>query len=277
MIVIADSGSTKTEWVIIDSEKKSFFKTAGLNPFFITSSLVTQELIQNFPKEIPPKKIKKVFFFGAGCSSTGRCKIIKIGLKDFFPYANLHIDHDIMGAAISLFGNSSGIAMILGTGSNSCIYDGVRITHNIPALGYILGDEGSGAFFGLQLLKDYLNKEMPPDVYNKFTKTFQPSREEILDRVYKQAFPNRYLASFAPFLSENLTSTYIWKLVEKGFDLFFKRHITPYPDYHTYQLGSVGSVGYFLQEPLKKIALKYGFETINILRSPLEGLIKHIT
>jgi len=275
MILIADSGSTKTEWVLIDGKKRETFFTMGLNPFFADEEFVAEELQKNFPQEADKDKVKRVYFYGAGCSSEERCSVIRNGLSKVFTKAELFVHHDILGAAAGLFGDGEGIAIILGTGSNSCVYDGKDIVANIPALGYILGDEGSGAFFGLQLVKDFLNKEMPAALMKSFEEEYSLTREYILDRVYKKPFPNRFLASFAPFLSRNISNEYITGLITNGFDLFFRRHVLPYDNYASYKLGSVGSVGYFLSPLLKEVAKKYGFGDIKILKSPMEGLIDY--
>ena len=274
MILLADSGSTKTEWVLLDGNTvKAKFFTTGLNPYFVDSQFVTIEVKKHFPTEIDNKRIDEIYFYGAGCSSENRCEIIRNGLASFFSNAEINVNHDIYGAAVALFGNKPGIAMILGTGSNSSVYNGSEITENIPALGYILGDEGSGAFFGLQLVKDYLNNEMPTQIRKKFAEKYPFTREEILDSVYKKPFPNRFLASFAPFLSGNKSDEYIKKMVSEGFELFFRRHILPYDNAHTYSLGCVGSVGYFLGEILEETAKKFNFDKIRIIRSPMDGLV----
>ncbi len=278
MILLADSGSTKTEWVLLDGNTvKAKFFTAGLNPYFVDSEFVTAEVKKHFPSEIDSGKVEEIYFYGAGCSSAGRCEVIRSGLAAIFDNAAVNVNHDIYGAAVALFGNNPGIAMILGTGSNSCVYNGSEITANIPALGYILGDEGSGAFFGLQLVKDYLNNEMPAQIREKFAEKYPLTREEIIDSVYKKPFPNRFLASFAPFLSEYKTDEYIKKMVSEGFELFFKRHILPYDNAHGYSLGCVGSVGYFLADILEETSKKFNFDKIRIIRSPMDGLVDFFT
>ena len=275
MIIIADSGSTKTDWVILENGNRKNFSTIGFNPYFINSEQITKNISENFPKNLDGKKVEKVFFYGAGCSSHERCETVSKGLKKFFVNAEIKVSHDIEGAAIGLFGNSPGIALILGTGSNSCVYDGNKIVDNIPALGYILGDEGSGAFFGLQLVKDFLNKEMPEKLYGNFRKKYGFDREYILDRVYKKPLPNRFLAGFAPFLTENIDHPYIEKMITTGFELFFKRHVIPYKNYTQYNIGSIGSIGYYLAPFLKNVAHNYGFDKIIIMKSPLEGLVRY--
>ncbi len=275
MILIADSGSTKTEWVVIDGKEIYRFFTVGFNPFFVSSQEISDELRKKWPSKIDKNEIYEIYFYGAGCSSEQRCQIVYHGLKTVFPQTRIQVSHDIEAAATGLWGDAAGIAIILGTGSNSCIYDGRKIVENIPALGYILGDEGSGAYFGLQLVKDFLNKEMPENLYKKFQNQFPYNREYILDRVYKKPLPNRFLAGFAPFLTENISEVYIENMVAEGFDLFFKRHVLPYKNYRHYQIGSVGSIGYFLADMLRKTAQKYGYSEIKIMKSPLDGLIEY--
>ncbi len=275
MKIIADSGSTKTEWNLLlpDGTIQALYST-GLNPFFISSGKVTEIVQQTFSK-INTELLKEVYFYGAGCSSLERCTIISSGLEHAFPKAEIKVEHDMLAAARALFGNKEGIAIILGTGSNSCVYDGKDITGNIPALGYILGDEGSGAFFGLQLIKDFLNNEMPETLVKKFKEQFLLDKEDILNAVYKQPFPNRYLAQFFPFCTKNQETGYIRQLIFNGFNLFFRRHILPYPDYQEYPLGCVGSVGFYLQDILQAVAKKYHLSILTIEKSPIKGLIEY--
>ncbi len=248
------------------------YKSIGLNPFFVNTKKVAEVVKETF-KNISVRQVNQVFFYGASCSSPDRCSIIANGLAAVFTNATIETEHDMLGAARGLFGNNKGIAIILGTGSNSCIYDGKDIIENIPALGYILGDEGSGAFFGLQLIKDFLNNEMPKSLSNKFQSTFNLDRESIFNNVYNQPFPNRYLAQFVPFCSENIEHDYISQLVTRGFDLFFKRHVLPYANNQKLSLGCVGSVGFYLQEPLKQVAKQYELKISVIEKSPVTGLI----
>ncbi len=273
MKIIADSGSTKTEWVILFPDGKTkTLNSIGLNPYFVTTDIVAKVVKETF-SGIETGSVKEIYFYGAGCSSVERCNIIRTGLSRIFPHTQIETEHDMLGAARALFGNDTGIAIILGTGSNSCIYNGKQVTENIPALGYILGDEGSGAFFGLQLIKDFLNNEMPENISRTFFEKYHFAREDILDAVYKQPFPNRYLAQFTSFCSQNQKNDYIRKLVSGGFDLFFKRHIFPYPDYKNFPLGCIGSVGFYLQDILKTVAGKYDLHVKVIEKSPVDRLV----
>ena len=276
MIIIADSGSTKTEWLVKDGEKLITLKSIGLNPFFVNTRKVTEVVKETF-RNISVQQVEKLFFYGASCSSPDRCSIISNGLAAVFTKAIIETDHDMLGAARGLFGNNKGIAIILGTGSNSCIYDGNDIIENIPALGYILGDEGSGAFFGLQLVKDFLNREMPESLSKKFQDTYNLDKESIFDNVYNQPFPNRYLAKFAPFLSENISHTYIYNMVYTGIDLFFKRHVIAYTTHKQYAIGSIGSIGYVFNDILLKVCKKYNLELTINERSPMKKLLEFHT
>jgi N-acetylglucosamine kinase-like BadF-type ATPase len=274
MIVIADSGSTKTEWAFIASPKKTpiRLKTIGLNPLFIDSATIVSTLSDDF-SEIETKNIKKVYFFGASCSSQERCAVIQKGLQPVFPNADISTNHDMLGAAVGLFGQQRGLAVILGTGSNSALYNGKTITKNIPALGYILGDEGSGAYFGLQLVKSFLNNTMPFDLQKQFEETYHFDKDTIFDSVYSKPFPNRYLAGFAPFLSTHRTHSFVHEMLLNGFDDFFKLHILPYEDFSDYPLGSIGSIGFYFSEELQEVAHRYNCRFEKILQSPMEGLL----
>jgi len=273
MKIIADSGSTKTTWVLLSpGGTVETLNSIGLNPLFVSSEKVKEIVSQTFTG-VDSGIVKEVYFYGAGCSSTERCAIISTGLKQVFPDTRIEVNHDMLAAARALFANKKGIAMIFGTGSNSCVYNGKEITDNIPALGYILGDEGSGAFFGLQLIKDFLNNEMPETLSKQFKEVYHLDKDTIITSVYKAPFPNRYLAHFAPFLSQHINNEYISEMVITGFDLFFKRHVLPYPDYRNYSLGCIGSVGYYLKDILKSVAQKHQLHLTTIEKSPVEGLI----
>ena len=205
MILVADSGSTKTNWGLVDNENNVVsFQTIGLNPFYVTKGIVKNELLLHFPSDINTNYIKNIYFYGAGCSSTERCNIIKSGIEYLFKKAKVYVAHDLIGAARALFGNEKGIVAILGTGSNAACFDGKKITKNISSLGYILGDEGSGAYLGKMFITDFLNNELPNNLYNKFINEYEITKENILDAIYSKPFPNRFLASFTRFLLHNM-------------------------------------------------------------------------
>ena len=280
MILIADSGSTKTDWrLIVDKDNVQEAYTEGLNPYFKTTEEVQQTinevlLLQFITKN--PKEIDAVYFYGSGCSSDDKKEIIERALKSVFTNANIVVEHDLLGAAIGVCGTQAGIAAILGTGSNSCYFDGEKVVVNIPALGYVLGDEGSGAYIGKEVLKGYLNKEMGDTLLQKFELKFQPSIEVILDRVYKEALPNRYFASFAKWVGEEVENEkYLQEIVRKALDAFFKKHICKYENHSELPLNVVGSIGYHFMHILHQVAEKNNVKLGKVIKSPISGLVKY--
>lgn len=283
MLLIADSGSTKTEWRFIDENPDGYrgqtpFRTAGFNPFFWTSDAVCKEIKSHLPPSVKSKISKssnlQIFFYGAGCSSRGRKKIIYDALKMTFPSSKVSVEHDLLGAARSLFGSNPGIAVILGTGSNSCLYDGKKIIDNIPALGFVLGDEGSGADMGKCFLNALLYREVPPVLEKKFIRKFNLTKDDILSSVYNKPHPNRFLASFGKFFCIHLDNPFIKKLVSDSFEGFFRHHICKYPNYRGYPLGCVGSVGYHFKDILEEVAKRYGLQLIKTIKSPIGMMVR---
>ena len=228
MIIIADSGSSKTDWIILDKDKKIEFKTKGINPFFLSNKDVIEDINRALPKELNVDLIQTVHFYGPACSTAERCAIVKSPLKSVFKNAEVNIESDLLASARALFQKERGIACILGTGSNSGLYDGKSIIDNITSTGYILGDEGSGANLGLELVKKYINHELGKDLEDKFFETYNLTPEQIIDKVYKGDYPNRFLASFSPFISENLTNASIKEIAEVSFSRFLDIHVLPY-------------------------------------------------
>ena len=276
MILIADSGSTKTDWRLIDGEGKIHqYKTIGLNPFFNTSEEITEklnrELVSSF-KQIKPEQIEKVFFYGAGCSTVYFNSIAKKGIEQVFPKAKVEIEHDLLAAARALCGREPGIAAILGTGSNSCLYDGEKITDNVTALGFMLGDEGSGTHMGKQLIRDYFYRNMPQEIRSNFEHRFKLDKDEIFQKVYQQELPNRYLASFSKFIFQNIEHEYAINLVKNSLTEFIKEHITKYEDYQQFTLNVVGSIGFYYSRILKEVAEEKGITVGTLVETPIAAL-----
>lgn len=277
MKLIADSGSTKTDWRLISGrEVVASFQTEGLNPYFNSSadilSVVEHEVLQHIKD---PNEVVAIYFYGAGCSSEEKNSAIKNVFQAIFKAATIAIQHDLLGAAIALCGKEKGIAVILGTGSNSCVFDGEKIIAEQQSLGYILGDEGAGVAIGKQLLTDFLYQKMPVHVSVQLKEHFNLSKEVILDRIYKQPLPNRYLASFVKWIGEHITEEdYLQTLVLTAFDHFFTTHIINYPSYKSYPIHVVGSVGYYFSEYLHIIAFKHEINLGKILKVPIDGLIE---
>ena len=232
MILIADSGSSKTEWgLIVNKNDIRNFQSTGLNPYFINSSEIENELKKNLLPFVNEDKITKLFFYGSGCGNLQKKDIVREPLEKIFRLADVEVENDILGAARSLLKNNRGIVCILGTGSNSCLYDGNSIIQNINSLGYIFGDEGSGAFIGKNLITSYLRDELPTEIKNKFENIETNTFYQILDSVYKKPFPNRYLATYTQFVFDNISHPYIKKLVFNSFDSFFELQIQSIKNY----------------------------------------------
>lgn len=276
MILVADSGSTKTQWWWYDSNNEiKKVTTIGFNPYFIDSDGIYEALMHNLIPEIDFKGVHKIFFYGSGCANKENCEIIHLACKNAFPNANkIEVRSDTLGAARALFGLEKGIAGILGTGSNSVFYDGVETVECIPSLGYIIADEGSGARFGTRLIREYFKDEMPLEIKTAFEKHYNPRLDVVLDAVYRQNHPNRFLASFCEFLSLQKEHPYIQNLIRKEFKDFLKYQVCKCPDYQDITLSLVGSIAFFLGDLLREEAKEMGITVGKILRSPIEGLIK---
>jgi glucosamine kinase len=273
MILIADSGSTKTEWRILSPDGTvSQARTTGYNPHHQPAEAIIHSLRTEFMAQLPPEPIEKIFFYGAGCGSDKSKEIVRKAFAEVFPATELVIEHDLLAAARALCLEEPGIACILGTGSNSCLYDGKQITGNVPALGYILGDEGSGTDLGKKVVADYLRGNMPEHLLEKFRKRFDVTVDEVLDRIYRQPFPKPYLASFSRFLFHNLKDPYCYKLVYDSFSDFIRINISQYPGYKQHKVHFVGSIAFYYSNILRQAAADQGLTVRNILESPIAGL-----
>lgn len=274
MILLADSGSTKTDWVIIETKNEiRSLKTQGLNPFFETTESVYEKLKEKFfDKE--KQNIQEIYFYGAGCVKGKNSHIIEDALLQIFPNAKIEAEDDMLGAAKALFGNESGIACILGTGANSCKYENGHVVDKVPTLGYILGDEGSGAYLGKKLVNAYFKRKLPKRLEAAFKKQFKPELIEIQNAVYKQKNPNRFLASFAPFLKENIEHGYVKKFMQESFEDFFESNIMQYPHYEKYRIGFIGSIAHHFSDTLKMVAESKCLKISCILSKPIDALIE---
>ncbi len=275
MILVADSGSTKTTWCIIsrhDNDGDSC-QTAGINPFLQSEEEISSCLQQEFSLSRGP--FGAVYFYGAGCANPEKIEKVKRVLADFFKSDQISVNSDLMAAARSLCGDNPGIAAIMGTGSNSCYYDGKVIKKHVPPLGYILGDEGSGSVLGRKLLSDLLKNQLPADITEDFFEKYKFEPAEILDRVYRQPFPNRFMAGFTRFMAENIDHPSIYKLVKSSFAEFFVRNISQYPEATGMPVNFTGSICWHFGEVLKAAAGENGFRTGTITRAPMEGLVEY--
>ncbi len=278
MILLADSGSTKTDWCVVDGGKAiQQVKTRGTNPFFQTEDEIAAEIQSALVPELPTTEISDVFFYGAGCTPEKQ-PILEHALK-----RHLHISgrcevaSDMLAAARSLCGHQPGIGCILGTGSNSCAYDGEKITHNVSPLGFILGDEGSGAVLGKLLVGDVLKRQLPQEIIDRFNEKFHLTNADIIERVYRQKLPNRFLASLVPFLSENLSHPAVYQLVENSFRSFLQRNVKQYEGWQRLPIGFVGSIAYYFRQPLESALQKEGMSLGRVIQAPMEGLVAYHT
>lgn len=277
MIIIADGGSTKTNWCLVTEEgKKVYFNTEGYNPYFSSTAYIIQSLKESLPTDLEKDVITEVNYYGAGCSTPEMRKIVEDAMQVIFSKSKVNIGHDLLAAARALLGNTEGFAAILGTGTNSCMYDGKNVTTNIDSGAYILGDEGSGCYIGKKLLIDYLRGYMPEAVRKNFWDTFQLTPDDINEQVYTHPRANRFCASFSKFVYDNSVHIeYSRNLVRTSFEDFFRNLVTHYPNYQKYSFNCIGSVGYNFRNVLEEVVLENGMVVGNIIRSPIDNLVKY--
>lgn len=276
MILIADSGSTKTDWRIMDGQQEiGHVKTKGFNPYYQQMDEIITEIESQLVPSLETSSIQVIHFYGAGCSTKERQQKIVDALAPYFKPIDILVQSDLIGAARALSGDEPGIVCILGTGSGSCQYDGKNITKNIPSLGFILGDEGSGAWLGKKMVTDYLRGHMPKKSIETINRKLHIDKETILEHVNHRPMPSKYLAGFARFINENIEQTYFYQLMFDSFTAFAKNYIIRYPNYHEYQCHFVGSVAFHNKEILKHVARYTGFNIGNIIKSPIDGLTKY--
>lgn len=276
MQLIADGGSTKTNWCLVgEAGSRSFFNTEGYNPEFMGTAAIIASLRASLPDTLASDEVKKVHYYGASIDSPAKVAIVADAMRTVFPRANLSVDHDLLAAARALLGRKPGFAAILGTGTNSCLYDGEKIIHHVDSLGYFLGDEGSGSYIGKRLLRDYLRRQLPENLEAAFRTAYGLEREEILDRLYNQPLPNRFLASFAKFAYDHNNVSYCRDIVVQGFEAFFQNLVAHYPDYHQHTFHCIGSVGYNFRDALTQVISSHGMRVGKIIRSPIDDLVNY--
>ena len=275
MILIADCGSTKIDWCVIENGKviKQIF-TCGMNAVMLTEEEMAERIGSELMPELGDDAIEAVYFYGAGCINEEVCGNVANAIRKNIPSATtIDVHTDLLAAARALCGREPGIACIMGTGSNSCYYDGEKICDNVSPLGYILGDEGSGAVLGKILLGDVLKNQLPKHLCDKFLKEFELDRMTIIRRVYKEPQGNRFLASVTPFLIQNIHEPAIHSLVLNAFKAFFVRNIAQYQGYRDLKVNFIGSIAYYYREVLEEAAKACECTIGSIIKSPMEGLI----
>lgn len=277
MILIADGGSTKSNWCQLDDARnRVYFNTEGYNPDFMGTEAIAASLGLSLPDTLPREQVREVHYYGAGVSSAQKAEVVARAMRQLFPRAEVSVTEDLLAAARALLGRGPGFAAILGTGTNSCLYDGEKITYNVDSLGYFLGDEGSGSFIGKRLLRDYLRQQLPEGLGDALRESYGlGDRNSILDRLYNQPLPNRYLASFAKFAYDHNNVSYCRDIVLQAFEAFFQNLVVHYPNYQQYSFNCVGSVGYNFRDALTQVARGHGMEVGKIIRSPIDDLVSY--
>lgn len=266
MIAIADSGSTKSSWILAeDNEIKYSFKTIGFNPYFVTYDEVVKCITEAFPCDVNTKAITNVYFYGSGCSNCDNYKHLQDALNDVFSMATVNIFSDMLGTARAVLKHEAGVAAILGTGSNSCFYNGDQIEKNAVSLGYILGDEGSGATIGKMFVKRYLEGKFEPELTKQIAAETGENITTILNSVYKQDHPNKFLANFTHFIAVHISHPQMQDLMRQAFADFFENYVYIYPEYRNYRIGFCGSIAYYFKEILIDELTKIGYDKDNIL------------
>lgn len=278
MILVADSGSSKTDWVLAsDKQKPVKFSTGGLNPYFLSEKEIIKIIQEQAPVMVNHfPLIEEIYFFGAGCSSPDRREIISNALTQLFPRAFISVDSDLLGSAYATCGHHKGLVCVMGTGSNISFFNGEDVDNGKHGLGYILGDEGSGTWFGKALITQYLYGVMPPDVETLFSTTYGVTKDDVIKNVYLKRGANSYLASFAKFLGDVQHTNYGKKLLRQGLLEFIDTNIKSYPEYNQYTCHFVGSIAYFFGDELRALCEENGISTGKIIRQPIDELLQFI-
>lgn len=275
MKLIADSGSTKANWCLLCPGKEAlYFSTEGYNPYYVDSRYIQQSLHNALPAEVPRAMVTEVHFYGAGCEPSTEAVVIQ-ALHALFGNAAVSVGSDMLAAAKALLGNGSGFAAILGTGTNTCLYDGTQVIHSIDPLGYMLGDEGSGSYIGKKLLIAYCREYLPLPLRQQFLAVYGLTKEHIMERVYKDALANRFCAGFAKFVKQHLDDAFVYQLALDAFHDFFRSLVCHYPGYADYTLNCVGSIAFYFEDLLKQTAAHYGMSTGRIIQDPIHGLAQY--
>ncbi|KYG79389.1 N-acetylglucosamine kinase [Roseivirga seohaensis] len=270
-VLIADSGFTKTDWRLIGADGSiEQARTTGINPYYQTEEEILL-VIQDLHSQLPDK-VDEIYFYGTGCSSgTNRDKIAKL-LNRYYQEAKIDVNHDLLAAARSLCGDEKGIACIIGTGTNSCLYDGSKIISNVPSLGWAIADEGGGTYLGKTLVTDYYRKDMPEHLRVIFKERFGLNKDAFLTAIYQEPMPGRFLASFAKFINEHISEPYMYKLVYDAFTIFITKNVSKYEGFKEVPVHFTGSVAYYFNNILRKVAVDQGIYIKHITEHPIAGL-----
>ena len=271
MKLIADSGSTKTAWAVV--ETNTIITTSGINPVFMDANAIV-DILETQLKPNITENITEIYFYGAGCASEEKNNIIKEAFKTVFGDIKVEVASDLLGAARGLLGCADGIACIMGTGSNSCRYENGKISWNVPALGFILGDEGSGAVLGKLLMGNIFKNQLPKAVIEDFKTTYGLTMMDVIEKVYRTPLPNRFLASFGPFIAKHKEVPEMKEMITSALESFIVRNVKQYP-YTTMPVSFTGSIAYYFSDILQELADKHNFTISKIEKDPLRGLVEY--
>ena len=274
MRLIADSGSTKTQWVLLsqDGTQQALY-SQGINPYFLDSDEI-QDIVKHRFQDIPKDEIEEVIFYGAGCALADKCKLVHEALVGVFEQAVVQVYSDLLAAAHALFGNRTGLVCILGTGSNTAVYNGANFDDRIQSLGYLLGDEGSGGSIGRKLLQAFLRGEMPSELQDDFAGSFSVDVPIVLNNIYKKPFPNRYLAGFASFAGKHKQHVFIQSIIRNSFKEFIKYQLEVLQFEKGIAIGVVGSIAYYFQDILNDELNSSGYSSAIIIKEPIHELVR---
>lgn len=277
MVAIVDSGSTKSDWVILDDFKKVFLKTEtiGFNPNFINRELITPEIQKNSNLMLVKNSITKVFFYGSGCGVKKNCETIQEELIKVFTKAEIIVKEDLMAAAYAAYSGKPAIVCILGTGSNSCYFDGENLKIELPSLGFLIGDEGSGSAIGKQLVRRYFMKKLPSDLHAEFEAEYKLTVEDTLKNMYHKPRPNAYLADFTKFVIERKDHPYFKDMVFEEMKNFFEYQVLPYHEAKEAEINFIGSIAYYYENILRSVATEFNLNVGHVVQKPIESLVDY--
>jgi len=278
MILIADSGSTKTDWILTTGDKiNKQITTVGYNPYYHKGDSLIVSMTKELLPNIGDNNIEKIFFYGSGCSSDINCTMVKSALWQLFPNALIEVNHDLFDAAVPLLKNNKGIACILGTGSNSCLWDGKQIVENVPSVGYLLGDEGSGTYIGIKILKGILEKKAPPEIIENFYCDYNTSFDGVLSSIYNKPKANQFISGISIFAQKNISNNWIKNTIKQAFIDFIENQIKQYSNYQNLEVSFTGSIAFYFKDILLEACNKNNIKTGVIIKNPIEGLFTYHT
>lgn len=276
MILIGTSGSSKCDWELIeDNEKVLTLSSSGINPYFHTEDIIEVSVRSLGELLAHIDKIEVVFFYGSGCSSKKLQNIVERALAKIFTKSHIYVNHDIVAAAFATYDGTPSFTCLMGTGANSCFFDGDIVRQEVPGIDYVLGDEGSGAYFGKILLQSFLRKQLPPEIATAFEQKYNITKHDILQNVYMKPFANVYLASFSQFIHEHREHPFFKSILREGIQKYVEIYLECYPDHKNYTVHFVGSIPYFFEQILREILSEKEITLGKIIKEPIEDLVQY--